>query len=228
MEGKVGGHGRVAVIECRQMKSAQRDLNRQKVHESVHASGRDDVVNYFQEWFLARSRHALSTTISKFHLWLPYHADGRFADRQSLPDYYACPSAMITANTPVCRPHQLLRVRLKPMNNGPRHSAAVMLAHIFLQGFIVFLYWPFAKHAIQSALSAAQFLPGCRFRFPNPTIPLARVFLFSSNTPSGKLSSKLQVEINRTSYLKIASVYFYFRLFSFPVFLEHTRVFLDF
>lgn len=71
----------------------------------THASRRDDVVNYFQEWFLARSRHALDTAVSKLHLRLPCHADRRFADRQSPSDYYACPSAMITANTPVCRPH---------------------------------------------------------------------------------------------------------------------------
>ncbi|KYN36761.1 hypothetical protein ALC56_08552 [Trachymyrmex septentrionalis] len=32
--------------------------------------------------------------ISRFHLWLPCHADRRFADRQSLPDYYACPPQM--------------------------------------------------------------------------------------------------------------------------------------
>ncbi|KAL2721796.1 hypothetical protein V1477_020616, partial [Vespula maculifrons] len=33
------------------------------VHGSVHASVRDDVVNGFQEWFLAQSRHALGDHI---------------------------------------------------------------------------------------------------------------------------------------------------------------------
>lgn len=53
------------------------------------------------------------------------------------------------------------------MNNGPQHGAAVMPAHIFLEGFIVFLYWPLAKRALQSTLSANEFLSKCHRHFQN-------------------------------------------------------------
>ncbi|EFN66231.1 hypothetical protein EAG_05037 [Camponotus floridanus] len=69
-------------------------LNRQQVYtDRVHASGRDDVVNGFQEWSPAPPSpgQTLAGSISRLHLRLPCHADRRFADRQSLSDYYACP-----------------------------------------------------------------------------------------------------------------------------------------
>lgn len=38
-------------------------------------------------------------SISRLHLRLPCHADRRFTDRQSLPDYYACPPRLWSPRT---------------------------------------------------------------------------------------------------------------------------------
>lgn len=57
-------------------------LNRQHVHGSVHASGRDDVVNGFQEWF-SHSPDPRTRTLSLYRCW-PY--------RGSICGYRATPT----------------------------------------------------------------------------------------------------------------------------------------
>lgn len=111
------------------------------------------------KWFQDTDR----TSMSKFHWWLPYYAN----DVSTI-------SNLCWIIMPV---HQLWSSRTRRYADliscfesglsqwimGPRHSAAVMLAHIFLERFIVHLYWPFAKYALQSCCRTMNFYTVWRF-----------------------------------------------------------------